>query len=48
MTGFDIESIPLQQCQSSGPKRSTCQPSPSQAVVTIPSGAKSAGTASGK
>ena len=24
MTGFDIESIPLQQCQPSGPKRSTC------------------------
>jgi len=24
MTGFDIESIPLQQCQPSGPKRSNC------------------------
>ena len=27
MTGFDIESIAVQQCRPSGPKRSTCRPS---------------------
>ena len=37
MIGFDIESIAVQQCQPSGPKRSTCQPTRRQPAVTIPS-----------
>jgi hypothetical protein len=37
MTGFDIESIVFQQCQPSGPKRSTGWPTRRNRVLTIPS-----------
>jgi hypothetical protein len=37
MTGFDIESIVVQQCQHSGPKRSTGWPTRRNRMLTIPS-----------